>query len=140
MTEDKLKAAGLKVTGPRLKILQLLSDAEGHLTAEAIYQQLLQTGEEVVLATVYRVLGQFEAAGIVKRHRFTPDVSVFELDEGGHHDHLVCVRCNHVVEFVDEVIEAHQLQIAKQHGYTITDHSLTLYGICASCQSVCQTP
>lgn len=136
MTEDKLKAAGLKVTGPRRKILDVMSEAREHLTAETVYQKLLAGGEDVVLATVYRVLGQFEEAGLVKRHRFDADVSVFELNEGEHHDHLVCVRCNRVVEFVDDVIEAHQEKIAQHHGFDITDHSLTLYGICSPCQSV----
>lgn len=135
MNEDRLKKVGLKITGPRLKILQLLSGAHDHLRAEDIYQQLLASGEDVVLATVYRVLSQFEAAGLVKRHRFAPDVSVFELDEGGHHDHLVCVRCSQIVEFVDDVIELQQEKIAKHYDFEITDHCLTIYGVCGICRA-----
>lgn len=135
MSEDRLKKVGLKITEPRLKILQLLSNAKDHLRAEDIYQQLLASGEDVVLATVYRVLTQFEAAGLIKRHRFSPEVSVFELDEGEHHDHLVCVRCERVAEFVDDVIELQQERIAKKHGFEITDHCLTIFGVCQQCRS-----
>jgi Fur family ferric uptake transcriptional regulator len=130
-----LKKAGLKVTLPRLKILQILEHArEHHLSAEDIYRVLLESGDDIGLATVYRVLTQFEAAGLVTRHRFEGDSSVFELDLGEHHDHLVCVKCGRVEEFVDAAIEKRQEEIAKQAGYSITDHSLNIYGICGQCQ------
>lgn len=132
---DELKKAGLKVTLPRLKILQLLEvSKEHHLSAEDIYRVLNEGGEEIGLATVYRVLTQFEEAGLVIRHHFEGGMSVFELDHGEHHDHLVCVKCGKVEEFVDEVIERRQEEIAKKSGYTITDHSLNIYGVCAACQ------
>ena len=136
MTDDSnLKKAGLKVTTPRLKILQLLDRTQGrHLSAEDIYRLLSDSGEEVGLATVYRVLTQFEEAGLVVRHHFESGQSVFELDHGTHHDHLVCVKCNRVEEFVDELIEKRQQEIANNAGYTITDHSLNIYGICAKCK------
>lgn len=132
-TED-LKKAGLKATLPRLRILHILeSGARRHLSAEEVYKALLDAGEDVGLATVYRVLTQFESAGLVTRHHFEGGHSVFELNQGTHHDHMVCVRCGRIEEFMDEVIEARQLEIARQHGFSITDHSLYLYGICASC-------
>jgi Fur family ferric uptake transcriptional regulator len=130
-----LKKAGLKITLPRLKILEIMENAkEHHLTAEDIYRQLLTSHEEIGLATVYRVLTQFEEAGLVVRHHFEGDQSVFELDHGAHHDHLVCVKCNRVEEFVDNVIEKRQQEIAKNAGYEITDHSLNIYGICGGCK------
>lgn len=130
-----LKKAGLKVTTARLKILQILEQSkEHHLSAEDIYRTLLDSGDDIGLATVYRVLTQFEEAGLVTRHNFEGDQSVFELDHGEHHDHLVCVKCGRVEEFVDHVIEKRQQEIAKQAGYSITDHSLNIYGICAKCQ------
>ncbi len=132
---DDLKKAGLKVTLPRLKILQILDKTkEHHLSAEDIYRMLLDSGEDIGLATVYRVLTQFEEAGLVVRHNFESGQSVFELDHGSHHDHLVCVKCGRVEEFVDEVIEKRQEEIAKEKGYSITDHSLNIYGICEKCQ------
>lgn len=132
----ELKKAGLKVTLPRMKILDLLHSAEQkHLTAEEIYRLLLEAGEEIGLATVYRVLTQFEAAGLVTRHNFESGQAVFELESGEHHDHLVCVRCGKVEEFVNETIEACQNKIADSAGYRITDHSLIIYGICPECQS-----
>lgn len=136
MSDDSnLKKAGLKVTIPRLKILQLLDRTQGrHLSAEEIYRSLVESGEEIGLATVYRVLTQFEEAGLVIRHNFESGQSVFELDHGSHHDHLVCVKCNRVEEFVDELIEKRQEEIAKNAGYTITDHSLNIYGVCAQCK------
>lgn len=135
MTNNDLKKAGLKVTLPRLKILTLLEQAKDHhLSAEAIYRDLLESGEDIGLATVYRVLTQFEEAGLVVRHHFEGDQSVFELNHGEHHDHLVCVTCGRVEEFVDHVIEKRQREIAKKAGYTITDHSLNIYGVCADCQ------
>lgn len=130
-----LKKAGLKITLPRIKILEILEQAkEHHLSAEDIYRILLDSNKEIGLATVYRVLTQFEEAGLVKRHHFEGGQSVFELDLGTHHDHLVCVKCARVEEFVDEVIEERQQEIAKQAGYQITDHSLNIYGICKKCQ------
>ncbi len=129
MERQNLRKAGLKVTLPRMKILQLLETSdEHHLTAETIYRVLLEAGEEIGLATVYRVLTQFEAAGLVNRHHFEGGQAVFELDRGKHHDHMVCSRTGKVVEFYDEIIEQRQKQIAKEHGFKITDHSLILYG------------
>lgn len=134
MTNKDLKKAGLKITTPRLKILEILEGAkEHHLSAEDIYRAILDTGEDFGLATVYRVLTQFEEAGLVKRHNFEGGQSVFELDHGEHHDHLVCVKCGRVEEFVDPVIEQRQEEIAKNAGFSITDHSLNIYGICQSC-------
>lgn len=133
--DDNLKKAGLKVTTPRLKILQILETTQDHhLSAEDIYRTLIESGEEIGLATVYRVLTQFEEANIVVRHNFESGQSVFEMDHGEHHDHLVCVKCNRVEEFVDPEIEKRQEEIAKNAGYTITDHSLNIYGICANCK------
>ena len=136
MTKDQeLKKAGLKITTQRLKILQILEQTtERHLTAEDIFGRLNEAGEEIGLATVYRVLTQFEEAGLVIRHHFEGDQSFFELDEGEHHDHLVCVKCGKVAEFIDPIIEARQEAIAKEAGFTITDHSLNVYGICKDCQ------
>jgi Fur family transcriptional regulator, ferric uptake regulator len=132
---NDLKKAGLKITLPRLKILEMMEKTKDHhLTAEDIYRFLMESGEEIGLATVYRVLTQFEEAGLVRRHHFETGQSIFELDHGAHHDHLVCVKCNQVEEFVDEIIEKRQEEIAKQAGYTITDHSLNIYGICSACQ------
>ena len=108
--------------------------AERHLTAEEVYKTLLQEGEEVGLATVYRVLTQFEAAGLVKRHHFEGGNSVFELESGQHHDHIVCVKCGKVEEFRDEVIEQRQREIACAIHFKLTDHSLCLYGLCQKCQ------
>ncbi|EKD55333.1 MAG: hypothetical protein ACD_60C00014G0007 [uncultured bacterium] len=135
MNNSDLKKVGLKITLPRLKILQILENAQlHHLSAEDVYRVLLESGDDIGLATVYRVLTQFEEAGLVVRHHFAGGHSVFELDHGTHHDHLVCVKCGRVEEFVDEVIEARQQHVAKKAGYTITDHSLNLYGICSPCQ------
>lgn len=136
MSQDAdLKKVGLKVTLPRLKILQILEQSkQHHLSAEDVYKALLDTGEDIGLATVYRVLTQFEEAGLVVRHHFEGGQSVFEMDSGVHHDHLVCVKCGRVEEFVDNLIEKRQEEIAKQAGYTITDHSLNIYGICERCQ------
>lgn len=132
---QELKRLGLKVTGPRLKILSILENAEHkHVSAESIYQSLREMGEEIALATVYRVLTQFESAGLVMRHGFSDDCAVFELNEGEHHDHLVCIRCGRVQEFVDEAIEARQIEIAQERGFQITEHALYLYGVCQSCQ------
>lgn len=134
-TQD-LRSAGLKVTLPRLKILEILESQTGerHLTAEKLYKILLNEGEDIGLATVYRVLTQFEAAGLVTRHHFEGGNSVFELDSGKHHDHIVCMKCGRVDEFTDETIENQQRTIAKNLGYELTDHSLYLYGYCSHCK------
>lgn len=130
MTENQeLRKAGLKVTLPRVKILQFLeSSKERHLSAEDVYKALLESGEDVGLATVYRVLTQFEQAGLVERHNFDGGHSVFELDSGQHHDHLVCAETGKVIEFHSEKIEQLQLEIAAELGYELTGHSLVLYG------------
>ena len=135
MSNDDLKKAGLKVTLPRLKILEILEKSQDHhFSAEDIYKVLLESGDDIGLATVYRVLTQFEEAGLVVKHHFEGDHSVFELDNGLHHDHLVCDKCGEVEEFIDPIIEKRQEEIAKQAGYSITDHSLNIYGICKRCQ------
>lgn len=130
MTENQeLRRAGLKVTLPRVKILQFLEQSEQrHLSAEDVYKALLESGEDVGLATVYRVLTQFEQAGLVERHNFDGGHSVFELDSGEHHDHLVCSETGEVIEFHNEKIEQLQLQIAEELGFELTGHSLVLYG------------
>ncbi len=134
MESKDIRAAGLKVTLPRLKILDILEgNANRHLSAEEMYKALLEEGEEIGLATVYRVLTQFEAAGLVKRHHFEGGSSVFELNQGEHHDHILCVKCGQVDEFYDEVIEQRQADIAKEKGYKMTDHSLYIYGVCSAC-------
>lgn len=136
-----LKTMGLKVTVPRLKILDLfqkLSESQEtgkrHLSAEEVYKLLLNENSEIGLATVYRVLTQFENAGILVRHHFDEGRATYELQEGRHHDHIVCVRCGQVEEFVDPEIEKAQRQVATRLGYEMTDHSLVLYGICAECR------
>lgn len=135
MDNTNLKKAGLKITLPRVKILQILEMNIGrHLSAEDIYRILVDLNEDIGLATVYRVLTQFEEAGLVIRHHFEEGHSVFELDHGTHHDHLVCVKCGHVEEFVDAIIEERQQKVALEKGYTITDHHLNIYGICKNCQ------
>ena len=127
---QELRKAGLKVTLPRIKILQLLEQAEGsnqHLSAEDVYKMLLETGEDVGLATVYRVLTQFESAGLVERHNFESGHSVFEIAKAQHHDHMVDVESGQVIEFVDPVIEKRQREIAAERGYELVEHSLVLY-------------
>lgn len=126
-----LKRAGLKATLPRLKILAILEEAKvRHMAAEDVYKALLDLGEEVGLATVYRVLTQFEAAGLVIRHNFEGGRSVFEMNQGGHHDHIVCVECGKVFEFYDPAIEERQRRVAEKAGFTVDSHSLYMYGIC----------
>jgi len=132
----QIKQAGLKVTLPRVKILNVLETSDTrHLSAEDVYKMLLVKGDEIGLATVYRVLTQFEGAGLVCRHHFEGGQSVFELNRGGHHDHLVCVRCGKVVEFLDETIEERQRAIAREHGFTLEEHSLVIYGMCSDCHT-----
>jgi Fur family ferric uptake transcriptional regulator len=126
-----LRKAGLKVTLPRLKILEILeSSATRHLSAEDIYRSLLDGNEDIGLATVYRVLTQFEAAGLVSRHHFEDGMAVFELNQGSHHDHIVCLDCGRVEEFMDSGIEDRQTAVAQRLGFEIRDHSLILHGTC----------
>lgn len=126
-----LRNIGLKATGPRLRILELFqTSGVRHLSAEDVYRQLLTEKMEVGLATVYRVLTQFEHAGLLERHHFESGKAVFELNEGGHHDHLVCLQCGRVEEFYDPEIERRQTKIAKERGFTLHDHSLSLYADC----------
>ena len=129
METADIKNAGLKVTLPRMKILELLENSpDRHLKAEDIYKMLLDSGEEIALATVYRVLTQFETAGLVTRHHFDGGHAVFEIDNGKHHDHLVDISTGKVVEFYDEIIEQRQQEVASSHGFTITEHTMVLYG------------
>ncbi len=124
----ELRKAGLKVTLPRVKILQILEAAkEPHMSAEDVYKALMDANEEVGLATVYRVLTQFESAGLVERHNFDGGHSVFELERGGHHDHMVCVKTGKVIEFMNEEIEKLQHKIAEEFGYELVEHNLVLY-------------
>ncbi len=133
---QQLKDAGLKITMPRLKVLQILEQSKDHhLSAEDVYKALLDMGEDVGVATVYRVLAQFETAGLISRHNFEGGYSVYELSQGEHHDHLVCVKCGKVEEFVDEIIENRQKMIAERANFEMTDHALNIYGICAVCKS-----
>jgi Fur family ferric uptake transcriptional regulator len=135
MESQDLKNACLKATLPRLKILQFLEKSRiRHLSAEDVYKAMLEAGEEVGLATIYRVLTQFEAAGLVTRHHFEEGHSVFELSRGDHHDHILCVKCGRVDEFLDPTIEERQHKIAEEKGYDMTDHALYIYGICPECQ------
>lgn len=132
MEDQDLRRAGLKVTFSRMKILELLENSrKRHMSAEDIYKALLDVGKEIGLATIYRVLTQFEAAGLVIRHHFESGQAVFELERGSHHDHLICVKCGKIVEFVDESIEAKQEKIAEENGFKISDHSLIIYGVCS---------
>jgi len=125
---QELHKAGLKVTLPRLKILEIFEKSKlRHLSAEDMYKELLESGEDIGLATVYRVLTQFEAAGLVTRHNFEGGHSVFELDDGNHHDHMVCVETGDVIEFSNTEIERLQQEMAEAHGYDLLDHNLVLY-------------
>ena len=126
-----LKQAGLKTTQPRLKVLDVLETSQNHhMTAEDVYKRLLETEQEIGLATVYRILTQFETAGLVIRHNFEGGRALYELDNGAHHDHMVCVECGKVFEFVDRTIEQQQRNVAAKAGFTMEDHSLSLYGVC----------
>lgn len=130
-----LKEAGLKTTLPRLKILSILEESDvRHVTAEDVYRELLDSDSDIGLATVYRVLTQFETAGLVIRHNFEGGRSVFELNDESHHDHMVCLRCGNVLEFFDETIEQRQRLVAEKAGFAIEDHALYLYGLCQNCQ------
>jgi Fur family ferric uptake transcriptional regulator len=128
----ELKRAGLKATVPRLKILEILeTSSKHHLSAEDVYRELLEAGDDVGLATIYRVLTQFESAGLVSRHHFESGHAVFELERGHHHDHVVCVQCGKVEEFFDQAIENRQKLVVEKMGYEIQDHSLVIYGNCS---------
>ncbi len=134
MDQNKeLKKAGLKVTLPRLKILEILQEPENqHISAEDVYKKLIDMNEDIGLATVYRVLNQFDDAGILNRHHFEGGKSVFEISQKAHHDHLVCLQCGKVIEFEDEVIEERQSEVAKANNMSLTHHSLYLYGNCTN--------
>ena len=128
METDDLKKLGLKVTHPRIRILEVLGrEGVQHLSAEDLYRQLIKNGDDIGLATVYRVLTQFEAAGLVEKHNFEGGQAVYELDRGKHHDHMVCVESGKVIEFTSPEMELLQKQNAAQHGYEIEDHSLVMY-------------
>jgi len=130
-TTADLKSAGLKATLPRLKILEIFQHGrQRHMSAEDVYRELLTEHQDVGLATVYRVLTQFEQAGILKRSNFESGKAVFELDEGSHHDHLVCLQCGRVEEFFDSAIEQRQQRVAAEHGFELQEHALALYGNC----------
>jgi Fur family ferric uptake transcriptional regulator len=132
---QELKEVGLKITHPRVKILQTLATSDvRHVSAEDVYRLLLESNEEIGLATVYRVLTQFETAGLVTRHHFEGGHSVFELSPEQHHDHIVCIKCGHVEEFADPAIEARQQEVANRLGFELTDHNLNMYGLCADCR------
>ena len=133
MTDIDLKKAGLSSTQPRRLILELMQDHQkGHLSAEDIYRKLLENGESIGIATVYRVLGQFEGAGLLIRHQFDGNTSVYELNQGKHHDHLICNECGEVTEFVDEEIERLQQRMAEKLGFTIDSHLLYIFGRCGN--------
>ena len=134
--QDDLHHLGLRSTPPRRKVLALLRHGtRRHWSADEVYRDLAAAGDDVGLATVYRVLAQLEQAGIVRRTSFDGGKAVFEIDEGPHHDHLVCVRCGRVDEFVDEVIEARQQAVADARGFTLVEHRLALYGLCRPCRA-----
>lgn len=136
MESHDLRKVGLKVTHPRMRILELLeqqTNASHHMTAEDIYRQLLDCGDEIGLATVYRVLTQFEQAGILSRSNFESGKAVYELNEGKHHDHFICTACGKVEEFFDPEIEKRQQMVAKAKGWVVRDHTMALYGHCAEC-------
>jgi len=131
MTVKDLKKVGLKTTAPRVRILSILEENDvRHMTAEDVYKILIDAGDEIGLATVYRVLTQFESAGLVIRHNFEGGRSVFELNDEGHHDHLVCVECGEVFEFYDKAIEERQRAVARGAGFILDDHALCMYGVC----------
>lgn len=132
--ELSLHNAGLKATLPRIRVLEAFRTSKTrHLTADDVFRKLMVDDNEIGLATVYRVLSQLEGAGLIERSAFGEDRAVYELNEGSHHDHLVCINCGRVDEFNDTTIEARQQAVAKQHGYVLTDHRLALYGLCPKC-------
>lgn len=134
---QELHQLGLRATAPRLKVLERLrAGPQRHWTADALHRELLAAGDDIGLATVYRVLGQLSQAGIVRRTVFEGQTAVFEIDDGPHHDHLVCVHCGQVAEFADEVIERQQRHVARSRGFDLVDHRLALFGLCQACASV----
>lgn len=138
MESQNLKKAGLKATLPRVRVLQLLENSQQrHMSAEDVYKALIDSGEEVGLATVYRVLTQFETVGLVTRHHFEGGLSVFELNHGDHHDHIVCLTCGHIEEFLDSIIEERQENIASEKGFDIKRHCLYIYGTCQKMPENC---
>lgn len=137
MDGTDLQQAGIKPTLPRLKILSILENSTTrHLTVEDVYRELMEQDAVVGMATIYRVLTQFVEAGLVIRHNFEGEKSVFELNDGDHHYHMICVRCGKVIEFHSQVIEQEQQQVAESHEFVIQDHSLTLYGTCRRCAPI----
>lgn len=131
---DNLKSNGLKATLPRLKILEIFKTSnQRHLSAEDVFRVLINDHSDIGLATVYRVLTQFEHAGLLRRSNFEPGKSIYELDEGEHHDHMVCLSCGKVEEFVDSEIEKRQYEIAKKYKFQLQEHALAMYGLCANC-------
>ena len=137
MKDEKLRSVGLKVTTPRLKILQLFEDNPGcHFSADEVFQLLSENGLEIGLATVYRVLSQFEAVDLIHKHSFENDRCVYEYNVGDHHDHLVCSQCGQIKEFVDDVIESRQEAIAQQFDFKMTGHNLVIFGVCPRCLTV----
>lgn len=142
MTDQaQLKNIGLKATYPRLKILDIFRKGDvRHMSAEDVYRALMNDGVEIGLATVYRVLTQFEQAGLLERSQFDTGKAVFELNEGDHHDHLVCTSCGLVEEFYDAEIERRQYNVAKEHDFTLTGHTMALYGLCPTCTAARQKP
>ncbi len=135
MQSQDLKKAGLKATLPRVKILNFLESSKvRHMSAEDVYKAMLESGDDVGLATIYRVLTQFESVGLVTRHHFEEGHSVFELNLGEHHDHIVCIKCGRIDEFYDATIEKRQREIAAKNGFEMTDHALCIYGVCPDCR------
>ncbi|MFK5915424.1 MAG: ferric iron uptake transcriptional regulator [Woeseiaceae bacterium] len=132
--EKDLKKAGLRTTIPRLKILEIFGNSRSrHLSAEEVYRNLLEEGEDIGLATVYRVLTQFESAGLLKKNTFGDNKAVFELDSGEHHDHMICVQCGGVQEFHNDLIENMQLEVCKSAKFELSYHEMNLYGVCSDC-------
>lgn len=131
----ELKQVGLKVTMPRVTILELLQNSDkNHYSAEEVFTKLRENGQDIGLATVYRVLSQFEQAGILVKHHFEGGQAIFELETGEHHDHLICLKCNKIIEFYNEKLEADQHAIAEKHGFKLEDHNMVLYGMCGDCR------
>ncbi len=133
---QELKVAGLKITTPRVTILELIQKKanKNHFSAEEIFKLLRDNNSEVGLATVYRVLSQFEQAGILVKHNFEGGQSIFELNTGEHHDHLICIKCNEIIEFLDNRLERIQEEVAEKNNFILKDHSMILYGVCSKCQ------
>lgn len=134
-SENVLRRLGLRVTHPRMSVLEVFRGRDGsHLSADEVFRRLLEQGKEIGLATVYRVLAQLDEAGVISRQVFDGNKSVYEINNGAHHDHLVCLKCGHVSEFDDNLIEARQREIAATNGYILAQHNLTLYGYCPDCE------